>query len=201
MCELGARLWQRGLVGATEGNLSVRMNDSQILCTPSGVSKGHLHPDDLVLIDNNGASINGGVPSSEIKMHVRIYAKRPDCMAIAHAHPPIATSFALAGEKIPDNLLPEAMVVLGSVVNVPFCMPGTDDVPNGLEPFLANHKTFLLCNHGAVALGKDLTDAYHRMETLERVAQIILYSRTLGGPKPMPGQAFEELKIWLNGKL
>ena len=201
MCEVGGRLWQRGLVGATEGNLSLRLNDREILCTPSGVSKGHMSPDNLIIIDNDGKSLKGTNPSSEIKMHIGIYRQREDCQAIVHAHPPVATGFALANRPIPDDLLPEAMVVLGKVASIPFCMPGTDEVPDAMEPYLADHKTFLLCNHGAVALGKDILDAYHRMETLERIAQIILHANTLGGAKPIPQQAFEELKVWLTGKL
>ena len=200
MCEIGRRMWQRGFVYGNAGNLSARISETQILCTPSGVSKGHLKPDDLVVIENNGNALEGR-PSSEIKMHVRIYARRPDCMAVVHAHPTVATGFSVAGESIPDNVLPEAMVVLGSVANVPFCMPGTDEVPNAIEPFLENHKTFLLANHGAVALGKDLMDAYQRMETLEGVAQIILHARTLGAMHAIPSEAFEQLKIWLNGRL
>lgn len=152
-------------------------------------------------IDNEGVPLKGGQPSSEIKMHLAIYARRPDCQAVVHAHPPVATAFGLAGESIPDDLLPEAMVVLGSVASVPFCMPGTDDVPNAMAPFLQNHKTFLLCHHGAVTLGRDLVDALHRMETLEKIAQIVLHSKSLGGAKPMPASAFEELKGWLTSKL
>lgn len=202
MCEVGRRLWQRGLVGATEGNLSVRLSTRQILCTPTGHSLGHLKPDDLVVIDNQGNPVGEGKPSSEIKLHLRILAKRPDCQAVIHAHPVIATGFALAGEEIPDNLMPESAYVLGSVATVPFCMPGTDEVPNAIEPLLDDHKTFLLSHHGAVTMGTDLIDAFNRMETLERIAQVILTAKTLGGPRPMPSQAFDHmLKIALNGKL
>lgn len=134
MCEVGRRLWQRDLVGGCEGNLTVRLSSRQILCTPSGVSKGHLKPNELVIIDNHGNPIAGGQPSSEIKLHLRILAKRKDCNAVIHAHPPVATAFALAGEDIPDNLLPESAYVLGSVATVPFGMPGTDDLPDKLEP-------------------------------------------------------------------
>lgn len=193
LCDIGRRLWQRGLVGACEGNLSVRLDEARILCTPAGVSKGHLKPNDLLVIDRAGKPLGGGTPSSEIKMHLRIYDRRPDCQAVVHAHPPIATGFALSGTEIPDNLLPEAAMSLGSVALVPFGMPGTDEVPNQLEPLLADHKTFLLSHHGAVVLGSDLHDAYHRMETLERVAQIVLVARLLDGPRPLPKAAFESL--------
>jgi len=202
LCDMGRRLWQRGLVGATEGNLSVRLSPRRILCTPSGASKGHLRPADLVVIDSQGNPIGSGMPSSEIKLHLRIFARRPDCQAVVHAHPPIATGFALAGETIPDNLMPEAAYVLGSVATIPFCMPGTDEVPDAIEPLLEDHKTFLMSHHGAVVMGRDLTDATHRMEVLERVAQVILTARVLGGPQPMPNRAFDHmLKHALHGRL
>lgn len=202
MCEIGRRLWQRGLVGATEGNLSVRLSTRQILCTPTGASLGHMKPDELVVIDNQGKPVDGGQPSSEIKLHLKILAKRPDCQAVIHAHPPTATAFSLTGEEIPDNLLPEAAYVLGSVATIPFAMPGTDEVPNSIEPLLEDHKSFLMSHHGAVVMGKDLTDAYNRMETLERIAKIILTAKLLDGPRPMPDSAFDHmLKVALNGRL
>jgi len=202
MCDLGRRLWQRDLVGAVEGNLSVRLSPQRILCTPTGLSKGHMKPSDLVVIDPRGNPIGEGKPSSEIKLHLRMYAKRPDCHAVIHAHPPTATAFALAGETIPDDLLPEAAFVLGSVATAPFGTPGTDEVPDRLEPLLDDHKTFLMENHGAVVMGKDLFDAYNRMETLERVARIIMMARILGKPKPMPPAMFDRmLQVALNGKL
>ena len=201
MCEVGRRLWQRGLVGGCEGNISARLSAQRILCTPTGVSKGHLRPADLVVIDNHGNPVGEGRPSSEIKLHVRMMQKRPDCMAVVHAHPPIATGFALAGEDIPDDVLPESCFILGSVASVPFAMPGTDEVPDLIEPLLEDHKTFLISHHGAAAMGRDLFDAYHRMETLERVAQVVLYARLIGEARPMPDRAFDRLQGFLNGRL
>ncbi|HRJ27436.1 MAG TPA: class II aldolase/adducin family protein [Fimbriimonadaceae bacterium] len=204
MCEIGRRLWQRGLVGAAEGNLSVRLGPRSLLCTPTGMSKGHLKPNDLVVIDLQGqpSREESRMPSSEIKLHLKIYAKRPDCVAVIHAHPPTATGFALAGEEIPDNLLPEAAMVLGSVATAPFAMPGTQEVPDSIDPLVEDHKTILLSHHGAVVMGLDLEDAYNRMETLERIARIVLTARLLGDPKPIPAKAFDELlKTSLTGRL
>lgn len=202
LCDIARRLWQRGLVGAAEGNVSFRLSSRQILCTPTGCSLGHLKPADLVVIDNHGKPTGEGKPSSEIKLHVRILAKRPDCQAVIHAHPPTATAFALAGESIPDNLMPEAAYVLGSVASIPFCMPGTNEVPDAIEPLLEDHKSFLMSHHGAVVMGRDLSDAYNRMETLERIAKVILIAKQLGGPVPMPDRAFDQLlKTAMNGKL
>ena len=190
------------MVGAAEGNVSLRLSTRQILCTPTGCSLGHLRPADLVVIDNHGKSVGEGTPSSEIKLHLRILSKRPDCQAVIHAHPPTATAFALAGEEIPDNLMPEAAYVLGSVATVPFSMPGTTEVPDAIEPLLDDHKTFLMSHHGAVVMGKDLVDAYNRMETLERIAKVILVAKQLGGPMTMPEKAFGQLlKVAMNGKL
>jgi L-fuculose-phosphate aldolase len=202
VCDFGRRLWQRDLVGAAEGNISVRLSPQRILCTPSGLSKGHMKPADLVVIDNKGNPIGPGVPSSEIKLHLRMYARRPDCMAVIHAHPPTATAFALAGEEIPDDLLPEAAYVLGSVATAPFGMPGTEEVPDKMEALMEDHKTFLMAHHGAVVMGKDLNDAYNRMETLERIARILVTAKLLGGAKPMPDWMFKHvMAVALNGKL
>ncbi len=202
ICEVGRRLWQRGLVGACEGNISVRLSPRQILCTPSGASKGHLRPDDIVVADMNGLEVRGGKPSSEIRLHTSMYAARPDCMAVVHAHPLVATGFALAGEDVPDNLLPESAMVLGSVISVPFSMPGTGDAGKEIEPYLEDHKTFLLSHHGAVVMGKDVYDAGYRMETLERVCQVILTAQHLGGARPMPDEAFDHLQTHsLHGRL
>ncbi|MBX3110670.1 MAG: class II aldolase/adducin family protein [Fimbriimonadaceae bacterium] len=202
ICETGRRLWQRGLVGAAEGNISARLDDKRLLCTPSGLSKGHLRPDDIVVMDYKGGVVKGNAPSSEVKLHLAVYAGRPDCQAVVHAHPAMATGFALAGETVPDNWLPEAAIVLGSVANVPFGMPGTEELPAAIRPFLEDHKTFLLSHHGAVVMGNCLTDAYNRMETLERVCQVIANARMVGTPRPMPDDAFDHLlKVSLNGRL
>lgn len=190
-----------------------------------------MQPEDLVVIDGegkgvgvfgcSGVGLNGGssassdesntpipkhpitlpVPSSEIKLHLRILKRRPDCMAVVHAHPPIATAFSLAGEPIPDNLLPESIYVLGKVITAPFGMPGTDEVPDALDPFLQDHKTFLLSHHGAATMGNDLWDAYNRMETLERVAKMVLVARILGAPQPLPDAALAQFASLLNGSL
>ncbi|MCW5935733.1 MAG: class II aldolase/adducin family protein [Fimbriimonadaceae bacterium] len=203
VCEVGRRLWQRGLIGACEGNLSVRLSPQRLLCTPRGTSKGHLKPDDLCVIDLKGQPVGDSpAPSSEIKLHLVAYAVRPDCQAVVHAHPPVATAFTLAGETIPDNLLPEAGYVLGSVADVPFAFPGTEEVPEAIRPYLEDHKTFLLSHHGAVVLGRDIYDAYDRMETLERIATVIKHARELGATRPMPEAAFDRLlEVALSGRL
>lgn len=195
LVEMGRRLWQRNLVGATEGNLSCRLGNLGFLCTPSGLSKGHLKADDLVVIDAAGQPLRRGqAPSSEIRLHLHAYASRPDVAAVVHAHPLTATAFALAHRPIPGGLLPEGEVVLGPIALCPFGMPGTDALPATLDPYLADHDTFLLANHGAVTFGLSIEDAYHRMETLERVATIYRDALALGRPVPLPDSAMEPLR-------
>ncbi|MEQ1935068.1 MAG: class II aldolase/adducin family protein [Fimbriimonadaceae bacterium] len=187
MVECGRRLWQRNLIGACEGNLSCQLDDGRILCTPNGAVKGDLGASDLVVIDLNGKQIdsNSNTPSSEIRVHTAIYRECPSVGAVVHAHPIYATSFALAGVTIPTDSLPEALVELGPVALVPFAMPGTEELPAAMLPYLDKHRTFLLANHGAVTVGSGLLEAANRMECLERVAQIIYLSRALGGPVPL----------------
>lgn len=202
MCRFGARLWERGLIGAAEGNLTARLGPDRLLATPAGLSKGHLAPGDLVELDMEGRARGPGNPSSEIRLHLGVYRERADCQAVIHAHPPIATAFTVAEVAIPNEVLPEAAVVLGPVVSLPFAMPGTDEVPELLRPHLANAKTFLLGHHGAAVLGRDLEDAYNRMETLERVARILLTAKLLGGPKRIRHPGFERLLAeTLHGRL
>ncbi len=202
ICETGRRLWQHGLVGGAEGNISVRLDAGRLLCTPTGLSKGHLRPTDCVVIDLGGSALCDGQPSSEIKLHLAAYKARPDCVAVVHAHPAMATAFALAGIEVPDDLLPEAAYVLGPVATVPFGMPGTDDLPRAAAPLLQGHKTFLLANHGALALGTSLDDAFNRMDVLERVCQVVANARSIGTPKPLPGPAFAAIRDqWLHGRL
>lgn len=202
LCHIGARLWDRNLVGAAEGNLSVRLGNDRLLCTPSGLCKGHLEPHDLVVIDLDGRPLGPGRPSSEIRLHLGIFRERPDCQAVIHAHPPTATAFTVAGMDLPNDLLPESAIVLGPVISLPFAMPGTDEVPDSLHPYLAGAKTFLLGHHGAVVLGRDLEDAYNRMETLERIARVVLTAHLLGGPKRIAHPGFERLLAeHLHGRL
>lgn len=202
MVEMGRRLWERELIGACEGNLSVRLDSDRILCTPSGLSKGHLRVGDLVVIRPDGTPVHGGTPSSEIKLHLRCYAKREDCVAVVHAHPPVATALTLVGETIPSGVMPEADLVLGPVPLVPYSTPGTEEVPDRLEPFLADHKTFLLSHHGAATLGRDLPDACDRMESLERVARVLWLARGLGSISPLsPADASVLEAAGLHGRL
>ena len=189
LVEVCRRLHERNLIGAGEGNVSCRAGRDRLLVTPSGASKGHLRPADLLSVGLDGARVRGrGKPSTELRMHLAAYAARPDAGAVVHAHPITAVAFTVAGLEPPNDLLPEAVVVLGKVAVAPFATPGTDEVPRSLAPLWADHDVLLLERHGALALGAGLFEALDRIETLERVCQVALAARLLGRCEPLdPG--------------
>jgi L-fuculose-phosphate aldolase len=175
------RLYERGLVAGHDGNVSVRLPNGLILVTPAGISKRSLAPDDLVVVDGAGSVQGSGRPSSEIGMHLRIYERRPDTLAVVHAHPPTATGFAVAGEGFMAPVLPEVILQMDEVPLLRYATPGTDAVADSIEQCLmAGHSAFLMANHGATTLGATLTEAHQRMESLEHAARILLTARLLG---------------------
>jgi L-fuculose-phosphate aldolase len=184
------RLWERDLIGAGEGNVSARLGRDRFLVTPSGVSKGHLRAAELLVVDGRGQVVRGrGRPSSELGMHLAAYGARPDAGAAVHAHPLTAVALTVAGLPPPDDLVPEASVVLGAVGLAPFSTPGTAEVARAILPLLPRHDVILLTRHGALALGATLAQAYDRMETLERVARVAALARLLGRCEPLPPEA------------
>lgn len=194
LVEIGRRLHARDLVGAAEGNLSVRLGEDRFLVTGSGLSKGHLTPADLVVVDGRGAVVSGARrASTELRMHLAAYAARPDVAAVVHAHPVTAVALTVAGAPPPSDLVPEAAVTLGPIAVAPFATPGTDEVPASLAPLLRAHDAVLLERHGAVTLGRTLTEAYERMETLERVARIAATARLLGRCEPLSPAAVDRV--------
>ncbi len=185
LIRIGRRLGVRGLLAADDGNLSARAADGTIWITARGVRKDELRERDLLRVDAQGRLLDGeGRPSSEIAMHLCIYRLREDVGAVVHAHPPVATGFAVAGKAIRDDSLAEAAARLGFVPVVPFRMPGTEAMAEVLESYLEGTRALLLANHGAVVFGTDPEDACRRMERLELVAQTLLTARLLGGARP-----------------
>lgn len=188
------RLYERGLIAGPDGNVSLRLSDERILVTPSGVSKVDVSEDDIVEISIEGRVLRGrGRPSSEIAMHLAAYRHRPDVMAVVHAHPPVATAFAVAGESLAECILPEIVFQVGQVPLVPYALPGSEAVAEQLKPFLSNHDAFLLANHGATTLGPTLSIAHQRMESLEHTARILFAARLLGRVTPLSREAVDEL--------
>ena len=195
------RLYERGLIAGGEGNVTVRIGPDRLLATPAGLSKVDVRERDLVEVGCDGRHLAGeGRASTEIAMHLRIYARRPDVHAVVHAHPPTATGFALAGEDFMAAMLPEVIFGLGPVPLVPYGMPGTAELADRLEPFVAAHDVFLLANHGATACGPTLVVAHQRMESLEQAARIVLAARLLGRVTALEPAQVEALRLARAGR-
>lgn len=188
------RLYERGLVAGQDGNVSVRLDDERLLVTPAGWCKGDLRPEHLVVTDLGGNVMGEGRASSEVGMHLRLHARRADVSAVVHAHPPVATGFAVAGESIASDVLPEIIFQVGEVALVPFGMPGTPALADAMEPWIDGHDAFLLANHGATTVGRSLRDALFRMESLEHAARILLAARQLGRVRTLEPDAVRALR-------
>jgi L-fuculose-phosphate aldolase len=177
---VGRRLYERGLIGGSEGNVSARLPGGRVLATPAGASKGFLVPDVLVVTDLAGRPLDGGCASSELRMHLRIYALREDVAAVVHAHPPTATGFAIAGRPLDECVVPEVIATLGQVPIVPYGTPSTEELPDRMAPWVASHDALLLANHGAVTYAATLARAIDRMESIEQAARSLLVAHLLG---------------------
>jgi L-fuculose-phosphate aldolase len=192
--QIGRLVFQKGWVAANDGNISVRMDADRILATPTGVCKGMMHVDDLILVDMQGNKIAGRFErTSEIAMHLKIYEMRPEIRAVVHAHPPVATGFATAGRSLNLGLLPEVVISLGCVPLADYGLPGTPALTEPMIPLIPKYDALLMANHGAVCYGEDVFKAYFRMETMEHFARIALVAELLGGAKVLPRQEVDKL--------
>ena len=189
----GRRLYERGLVASNDGNISVRTADG-VWATPTNVSKGAMTEDMLVRLDLDGSVLEGDRrPSSEIRMHLAIYRTNPDILAVVHAHPPAATTFASAGLPLDSAILQETVVQLGVVPLAPYALPGTQELAESCAPLCRDYNAALLEYHGATAWGASLTQALHRMESVEYYAQILMKLRLLGLERPMTAEQTDAL--------
>lgn len=196
ICEIGKRIYNQGMVASNDGNISVKLNDNEFLCTPTGVSKGFMTPEYICKVDKDGKVIQanpGFRPSSEIKMHMRVYKNRPDVNSVVHAHPIYATSFAIAGIPLTQPIMPEAVIALGCVPIAEYGTPSTEEIPDAVEKYLQSFDAVLLENHGALTFSDTLLNAYHKMESVEFYAKLLFNSRLLGGPKELSKQQVERL--------
>ncbi len=196
ICEIGKRIYNRGMVAANDGNISVKVGENEYLCTPTGVSKGFMTPEYICKVDGDGNVLEaneGFKPSSEIKMHLRVYKERPDVMSVVHAHPMYATSFAIAGIPLTEKIMPEAVIFLGEVPIAEYGTPSTMEIPDSISPYLQNYDAVLLANHGALSFGDSLVGAYHKMESVEFYAQLLYQAKMLGGPKLLTEAQVERL--------
>ncbi len=196
ICDVCHKMWQLGWVAANDGNVSARLEDGRILATPTGISKAFITPEKLVLLDAGGRLLEaeeGYRPSSEIKMHLRCYGKRPGVQSVIHAHPPGATGFAVAHKAMDMYNMIEDVAVIGSVPLTPYGTPSTSEVPDAIEPYLEEHDVMLLENHGALAVGSDVLTAFYRMESLELWAKITINAVILGGSYDISRENIQKL--------
>lgn len=186
ICEAGRRLHARNLVAATDGNISARLEDGTFLCTPSGVSKGDMRPEDLLVADAAGQLLAGrGRVTSEFFTHLAAYEVRPDIVAVVHAHPPTATALTLAGIDLTLPLLPDAVMAFGAIPTAPYATPGTREGADAVRGLIAQCDVLLLDRHGALTVGNTVLEAYFKMEKLEHVAQTLAAAYAIAKPAPL----------------
>ena len=179
----GRRLYERRILASIEGNMSIRLEGDRIVATPSGINKGFMQPTDMVVTDLEGNPESGGNPSSEMLMHLAIYKVRSDLGAIVHAHPTVATGYAVAGKQLPPAVLAEIVTTLGCIPMAPYGTPSTDELADAVLGPIRNFDALLLANHGALTAGDDLEQAEERMYQLEHFAEVSLVAELLGGPR------------------
>ncbi len=180
--EAGRRLYEKGYIVSSDGNISARFDEGRLIVTPSGLCKGTLSVEDLCVCDMEGRKISGRLgPSSEIGMHLFLYRERPDIKAVVHAHPPTATGFSVAGMPLTDCVLPEVVITLGSIPTADYGTPGGPEISEPIRKYVKDYDAYLLESHGATTVGSDVMNAYFKMETLEHFARILFVARQLGG--------------------
>ncbi len=188
-------LYRLGYMPGTSGNLSVQLDSNRLLVTPTGVSKYLLRAADMAVVDLDGRQCSGTRKvTSELGMHLAIYRNRADVRAVVHSHPPTATAFACSGRDLSEVLCQEAVMTLGVVPLAGYATTGTDEVAASLVPFIAGHEAMLLANHGAITYGRNLLDAFMKMETLEHLAQIHLVAHQLGSAQPLERHQIHQLQ-------
>ncbi len=197
MIDIGRRIWQKGFCAGNEGNHSYRIGKDRFLCTPTGISKGNLKPDDLCVVDGEGKQISGKRKrTSEFLMHAAIYKARADVNAVIHSHPPHATAFAMAGVDLPTCIHPEAEVFLGPVKTAKYVTPGDTRLGESLMPFVHDSTVILMGNHGVVCFHADLEQAYYNLEIVDAYARILLLTKSLGSVKTLDtGEMTELVKL------
>lgn len=193
--EVARRCYDRGLIVAGDGNISVRVAPGRIIATPSGVSKGWMKPEMMVVVNEDGQPLEETKyrVSSEFPMHRVIYQARPDINAVVHGHPPHATGFAVAGLALDKAICSEVVLTLGCVPLAGYGTPSTSELTAAIEPFLLYHDALLMANHGAVAYADTLEKAFNKLETVEHTARISIIARSLGNENTLPPEAIEKL--------
>lgn len=186
-------MYQRHLIAASDGNVSARWGEGYLITTPTGLYKGFLRPEEMVVTDLEGrlapedvAPHNGHRPSAELRLHLEVYRQRPDVRAVVHAHPPITTALTVAGVSLAPCILPETLVTLGTIVTTEYATPTSAQGPEVIRPYISDHDALVLDRHGAVTVGDSVFSAYAHMEKVENTAEVILMARLLGHVKTLP---------------
>lgn len=194
ICEVGRRMYARHLISGVDGNISVLRDDGTIMTTATGMSKGFLQPDDLVITDGNGRKLSGKrEPSSELMLHLSCYRNRPDVKAVVHAHPPTCTGYAVAGIPLNKALLAEIIVTFGCIPIAPYGTPSTEELAGSVNDLIRKHDALLLANHGAITVGHELFTTYFKMETIEHFASISLVAHILGSENVLSAKDVSKL--------
>jgi L-fuculose-phosphate aldolase len=196
ICDIGRNLFNKDYVAANDGNISARLSENEIIATPTGVSKGYLTPKKLVKVNLQGEILEaneGYRPSTEVKMHLRVYNRLPEMNGVVHAHPPFATAFAIKGEVLDKMMMPESVIAMGEIPLAVYGTPSTEEIPDSIEPYLGKKQAVLLESHGAIAWGKDVMAAYLNMERLEYTAKLTFITRMINGERELPKNRIEEL--------
>ena len=194
ICEIGRRLYAKGFAAANDGNITIRLNDREVLCTPTMVSKGYMKPEDICKVDYDGKQLAGTKRrTSEVLLHLAVYKERPDVHSVVHCHPPHATAFAVAHEPIPKCVLPEVEVFLGEVPMAVYETPGNLKFAETIVPYLKDCNTIILANHGTVSFGPTVEAAYFNTEIIDAYCKILILARQLGRVNFFDEQKTKEL--------
>lgn len=196
ICDIGRNLFNKDFIAANDGNISARLSETEVLASPTGVSKGYLQPHMLVKVNLQGEILEaaeGYRPSTEVKMHLRIYNELPEMNGVVHAHPPYATAFAIKGEPLDKMMMPESVIAMGDIPLAAYGTPSTEEIPDSLIPFLGKKTAVLLESHGALTWGKDVMSAYMNMERLEYTAKLTFITRMIKGERELPQNRIDEL--------
>jgi L-fuculose-phosphate aldolase len=197
---VGRLMYERGLAVANDGNISARLDEAHVLCTPSGLCKGLMAADQLIVVDLEGRKVGPSTPAncdlqptSEVLMHLEAYGRRPDIGGVVHAHPPITVALSIAGISLADCMLPEVIVNLGLVPTTEYATPASQENVQAIRHLIATHDGIILQRHGALTAGRTPWEAFMRMESLEQIARITLVLHQLGRGEPLPPEQVEKL--------
>ncbi|MDA8563161.1 class II aldolase/adducin family protein [Mariniblastus sp.] len=196
ICEIGKRAWTRGFVAASDGNISARLDEDRVLCTPTMTCKGFLSPESLCIVDMAGKLIEGEQkPTSEIRLHLSVYRQRADIRSVFHSHAPYATAFAVTGQTVPRNVLAEPELFLGNVPIAPYAITGSEEFSRSIDPFVQTTNAILLANHGVVTYHDSVETAFWLTEMLDAYCRILINAKALGPVQTLSDSQVEELSV------